>query len=98
MIKASLKFQRGILRLQITNIITNIRTILMESQVDPRSLETHALKDWRVYPQCDAWTVPLLRNLLEIRANNWEVVFNDETEKVATDEDVSFMVAAICTW
>ena len=76
---------------------SNIRTILVESQVDPRSLETHALKDWRVYPQCDVWTVPLLRNLLEIRANNWEVVYNDETEEVATDEDISFMISAICT-
>ena len=76
---------------------SNIRTVMLESQVDPRSLKTHALRDWRVYPNEDEWTAPLLRNLLEIRAGNWEVIFDDETGESAEDEDINFMIAAICS-
>ena len=76
---------------------SNIRTILREAQVDPRSMDTHALKNWRVYQQADEWTVPLLKNLLEVRADNWEVVYDDEKEEIATDDDINFMIAAICT-
>ena len=75
----------------------NIRTILLETQTDPRSLDTYALKGWRVYPQHDDWTVSLLRNLLEVRSNNWEVVYDDETGEVVEEDDVNFMFAAICT-
>ena len=76
---------------------SNIRTVMLETQVDPRSLDIYALKKWRVYPQQDEWTVPLLRNLLEVRANNWEVIYNDETGEAADDEDINFMIAAICS-
>jgi hypothetical protein len=70
---------------------SNIRTILREAQVDPRSMDTHILKNWRVYQQADEWTVPLLKNLLEVRANNWEIVYDDEKEEIATDDDINFM-------
>ena len=39
----------------------------------------------------------LLRNLLEVRSNNWEVVYDDETGEVVEEDDVNFMIAAICT-
>ena len=74
-----------------------IRTVMLESKVDPRSLKTHALRDWRVYPKEDEWTAPLLRNLLEIRAGNWEVIYDDETGESAEDEDINCMIAAICS-
>ena len=76
---------------------SSIRTVMLESQVDPRSLKTHALRDWRVYPKEDEWTAPLLRNLLEIRAGNWEVIYDDETGESAEDEDINFMKTAICS-
>ena len=76
---------------------SNIRTILLETMSDPRSLNTFALKGWRVYPPNDDWTVGLLRNLLEVRSNNWEVVYDDETEEAAGEDDINFMIAAICT-
>jgi hypothetical protein len=76
---------------------SNIRTVMLESQTDPRSLKTHALRDWRVYPKEDEWTAPLLRNLLEIRAGNWEVIYDDETGESAEDDDINFMIAAICS-
>ena len=44
---------------------SNIRTILREDPVDPRFMDTHALKNWRVYQQADESTVLLLKILLE---------------------------------
>ena len=75
----------------------NIRTIQMETEVDPRLMDIYALKAWKVYQQVDEWTVPLLRNLLEVRGDNWEVIYDDEAEEVATDDDISFMIETICT-
>ena len=80
-----------------TNTGSNIRTILLETAVNPRDLQIHALKGWRVYPAQDEWTVPLLRNLMEVRGNNWEVVYDEETGEAADDEDIDFMIGAICS-
>ena len=71
---------------------SNIRTILMETEVDPRLMNIYSLKAWKMYQQ-----VPLLRNLLEVRGDNWEVIYDDEAEEVATDDDISFMIETICT-
>ena len=76
---------------------SNIRTIMLETGVDPRSLDTHALKGWRVYPEQDEWSIPLLRNLLEVRNDNWEVIFDEETGEAPTDEELDFMIAAVCS-
>ena len=45
---------------------SNIRTILQQTGADPRQLNVHLLRDWRVYEPADTWTVPLLMNLLGI--------------------------------
>ena len=76
---------------------SNIRPIMLETGVDPRSLDTHALKGWRVYPAQDEWSIPLLRNLLEVRNDNWEVIFDEETGEAPTDEELDFMIAAVCS-
>ena len=76
---------------------SNIRTILLETMVDPRELKPYLLREWVVHPPQDEWTVPLLRNLLEVLNKNWEVVFDEETGDVAEMEDVEFMIGAICS-
>ena len=65
--------------------------------VDPRELKPYLLRECVVHPPQDEWTVPLLRNLLEVRNKNWEVVFDEETGDVAEMEDVAFMIGAICS-
>ena len=75
----------------------NSRTILLETHVDPRLLDTRALQGWRVYPPRDEWTIPLLRNLIEVRNDNWEVIYDEETGDAPTDEDIDFMSSAICS-
>ena len=55
-------------------------------------MNIYSLKAWKMYQQ-----VPLLRNLLEVRGDNWEVIYDDEAEEVATDDDINFMIETICT-
>ena len=74
----------------------NIRTIVREVVNDPKLLKLQALNIWRVYCKTDSWTVPLLRSLLEIRDNNWEVVYDDESGERANEEEIEFMISAIC--
>ena len=75
---------------------SNIRTVLLSTGVDPRFMSRHSLKTWRVHPPKDNWTVPLLTSLLELRAGNWEIAFDDEEESLQ-DDDVDFMIAAVCS-
>ena len=75
---------------------SNIRTLLLSTAVDPRFMSRHLLKDWRVHPPEDNWTVPLLISLLVLRAGNWEVLFDDEEEALNNDE-VDFMIEAVST-
>ena len=75
---------------------SNIRTLLLTTGVDPRFMSRHLLKDWRVYPPQDNWTVPLLSSLLELRAGNWEVLFDDEEDDLQNDE-IDFMIEAVTT-
>ena len=75
---------------------SNIRTILQQTEVDPRQLNVHLLKNWRVYKLGDNWTVPLLQNLIQVHGDSWEILFDDETSMTGQDEDVEFMIQAIC--
>ena len=74
---------------------SNIRTLFLSTGVDPRFISMYLLKNWRVHPTEDNWTVPLT-SLLELRAGNWEVLFDDEEEDLHNDE-VDFMIDAVCT-
>ena len=76
---------------------SNIRTVLLETQKDPRKLDVHVLKKWRIYEVQDDWTVPLLRNLLQVRGDDWEVVYDVENDVTAEDDDINFIIEAICT-
>ena len=75
---------------------SNIRTVLLSTKVDPRFMSRHHLKTWHVHPPQDNWTVPLLTSLLELRAGNWEVVFDDEEDDLQEDE-LDFMIEAVST-
>ena len=73
---------------------SNIRTVLLTSGLDPRCMDKHKLKNWHVYNKVDDWTIPLLSSLMEIRADNWQVVFDDEDEFLQED-DINFMIQAV---
>ena len=55
----------------------------------------------RVYevPEGDEWKLPLLHSLLEIRSENWEILFNEEEERSddLDGDDLSTMIEEVCT-
>ena len=77
---------------------SNVRRILLDTGLDPRSTSKHQLADWAVYQAADTWTVPLLASLLELRNETWVVNFDLEDEMdTLDDKDINFMIEAVCT-
>ena len=50
-------------------------------------------------PEGDEWKLPLLHSLLEIRSENWEILFNEEEEGSGDfdGDDLSTMIEEVCT-
>ena len=60
-------------------------------------MSRHQLSGWRVYQPADTWRVPLLVSLLELRNDNWIVNFDIEDEEdTFNDQEIDFMVEAVC--
>ena len=76
---------------------SNVRKILLQTDQDPLSLDRYCIRSWRVYPPKDGWSVPLLRSLMNLRDDEWVLVFDEEEEdgRLQT-EDLSFMIDTIC--
>ena len=55
------------------------------------------LNNYTVYetPEGQEWRQPLLVSLLELRESRWELLYNDETEKLNEDE-ISVMINDVC--
>ena len=55
------------------------------------------LRNCRIYkaPEGEEWRLPLLQSLLEIRSDNWEILFNEELETHEGD-DISTMIEEVC--
>ena len=55
----------------------------------------------RVYeaPEGDEWKLPLLHSLLEVRSDNWEILFCEEEERNndLEEDDISAMILEVCT-
>ena len=76
---------------------SNVRKILLDTGLDPRCVSRHQLSGWRVYQPADTWRVPLLVSLLELRNDNWIVNFDIEDEEdTFNDQEIDFMVEAVC--
>ena len=60
---------------------SNLRTIFLDTdiQVIPGITSKAALVNYTVYETKGDWQIPLLTSLLEIRDDNWEVKFDDES-------------------
>ena len=75
---------------------SNVRKIFLNSGLDPRQESKHKFSDWRAYPPADSWTVPLLTSLMELRAEFWQVNFEEEMEPMV-DVTIDFMIDGVCT-
>ena len=75
----------------------NIRKILLHTGMDPRVEPQSSFSNWRVYTPSDSWSVPLLASLLQLRSEAWVVNFDIEEEELLGEDDVEFMIEAVCT-
>ena len=53
--------------------------------------------DWRVYFADDSLSVPLLSSVVELRSDAWEANFDVEADECLEDEEINFMIEAVCT-
>ena len=57
----------------------------------------NALKNWKVYAAADSWTTPLIKSLIWLKEEEWEVIFNDEDNLDSLkSEDIEFMLDSLC--
>ena len=79
---------------------SNIRCILLESNVPiyPGISKSTILRDHKIYtmPAEDHWKIPLLKSLIELRNNQWEVLFDEEEHSFRGDE-IQLMIDDVCT-
>ena len=79
---------------------SNIRRILLECNVPiyPGISKSSLLRTHKIYrmPPTDRWKIPLLKSLIELRNNQWEVLFDDE-EQSLRGEEIQLMIENICT-
>ena len=77
----------------------NLRIIQLTTDT-PISLVTSKLRNFRVYPvpEGEEWRLPLLQSLVEIRSENWEIFFNEESDDdELDDDDIEMMIKEVCT-
>ena len=67
----------------------NVRRILLQSGMDPRSVPKQMFANWRVYDAVDTWTVPLVHSLLLLKSDTWEVNFDLEEEEGLKDAELT---------
>ena len=77
----------------------NLRIIQLTTDT-PISQVTSKLRNFRVYPvpEGEEWRLPLLQSLVEIRSENWEILFNEESDdEELDDDDIEMMIMEVCT-
>ena len=81
----------------------NLRKILLDTGmlIVPGVSNRFELRNFRVYQnnEREEWRLPLLISLLEIREENWEIMFSDDDDNKleAGDNDVEDMIVEVCT-
>ena len=79
----------------------NCRKILADSGVlvSPGTTRIHMLNNYRVYttPEDEAWKLPLMISLQDIKSQNWEVLFDEECDEQIQDNDLIAMIDEVAT-
>jgi len=77
---------------------SNLRLILLETglAVVPSFTKSWTIKEHRVYKVDNSarWRLPLLRSLLEIRDQRWQILFDEEfgTGELSEDDITTVMI------
>ena len=79
----------------------NSRRILLDSGilVTPGKTRIDKLSNYRVYtaPEDEIWKLPLMVSLLEIKCQNWEILFDEEGDEAINDNDLISMIDEVAT-
>ena len=79
----------------------NSRRILLDSGilVTPGKTRIDKLSNYRVYtaPEDEIWKLPLMVSLLEIKCQNWEILFDEEGDEAINDNDLITMIDEVAT-
>ena len=70
---------------------------MLKYGMDPRCVPKQKFLKWRVYSSEDSLSVPLLFSLLELKSEAWEEIFDVEEDECLEDEEISFIIEAVCT-
>ena len=82
----------------------NLRTILIQTGVlvVPGRTRPADLNNYRVYtvPEGEEYRIPLLHSLIDIREDNWSILFNEENSdnvEELQENDIFLMIHEVCT-
>ena len=95
------KYVSDDVRLQVGG---NLRTILIQTGllVVPGRTRPADLNNYRVYtvPEGEEYRIPLLHSLIDIREDNWSILFNEENSdnvEELQENDILLMIHEVCT-
>ena len=79
----------------------NLRRVILDTGVlaSPGKTSHSDLHNYKVYPvpAGHEWKIGVLRSLLEIRSENWEILFDDEDDHEMMENDIVMMIDDVCT-
>ena len=102
-VKSLFEYVHGDVRSQVGG---NLRQILLDSDltVVPGVTRPSELNNYCVYPipEDEAYRLPLLKSLLEIKNDNWSIIFNEENggeehDEELDDNDIVIMINDVCS-
>ena len=86
-----------------SHIGENMRRVLTDTrtQIVPGRTKQSDLQNYTVYqvPEEELWRLSILESLMEIRSDNWSVIFNEEEEEEddLEENDIEAMIYEACT-
>ena len=83
--RQSLRSHQNVIKSDVRSVTgSNLRKILLDTghSIIPGVTKKMSLDNYRVYkiPEGEEWRVPLIDSLLEVKAGNWAIEFDEEED------------------
>ena len=86
-----------------SHVGANMRKVFQDTGIliIPGRTRSGDFQQYRVYqpPEGEEWRLGILESLLELKGENWSVLFNEEAEEEEEleDNDIELMIYEVCT-
>ena len=85
-----------------STIGANLRQIEQDTgvHITPGVTTQHEIQHYAVYnvPENEEWRLGVLESMIQIKQDNWSVIFSDEEEEDLLEEnDIDMMIYEVCT-